>query len=245
MAEERDKLEKLIEKQKGKLKTPGEKEEVQMEQRKPTQEAPPAMPAQQPQMPQQPAQQQQPMQAPAGFSGMQTSIMDQGGAPQMPQQPAQPQQPMKQPQMPQQPAMPQQPQMPEAPEPEEIATLQEPSLPVAQLAYNRTNIEEIESLIESVVEEKWRQAMESFGDINIWKERARTEIVSIKQELLRLMQRFEGMEKAMIGKVSEYDRNVQSIGTEMKAIEKVMQKIMQPLAKNVKELERITKKLKK
>ena len=186
---------------------------------------------------------------PQGFSGMQASMME-GGA--MPQQPAQP---MPQPAAPP-PQMPAQPptgppQMPAAqPEPqkeepeEEMATIQ-PSLPVAQLAYNRTNIEEIESLIESVVEEKWRQAMESFEDFNIWKEKARTEIISVKQELLRLGQRFENMEKAMIGRVHEYDTHVLNIGAEIKAIEKVLQKIMQPLSENIRELDKITKKLKK
>ena len=189
---------------------------------------------------------QQMPQPPAGFSGMQQSIMEEPtGAPQMPAPPMQQQMPQQQ--MPQMPAPPPIP-IPkeEKPEPEEeIATLQEPQLPIAQLAYNRTNIEEIESLIESVVEEKWRQAMQSFEDFNLWKEKARVEIISIKQELLRVEQRFENMEKAMIGKVHDYDKNILNVGAEIKAVEKVLSKILQPLSQNIRELEIITKKLKK
>jgi hypothetical protein len=198
-------------------------------------EMPPQMPQQQ--MP------QQPQGPPEGFQGMQQSMME-GGTPQMPQTMPQPTQQQMQPQMPEPQGPPgMEEELPEA-MPEEIATIGEPSLPVAQLAYNRTNIEEIEALIESVVEEKWRQAMESFQDINLWKEKARTEIISIKQEILRLEQRFENMEKSMIGRVHEYDKNILNVGAEIKAMERVLQKILQPLAKNVKDLENITKKLK-
>lgn len=218
LAEKRDELEKLIEMQKRKV--PGAKPQA-------------AAPAQQPA---------------SEFSGMQSSIME-GPPSEMPQE-MQQEMPAQMPptQTPMQPEPEEYPEEePEMPaEPEEISTFEEaPSLPAAQLAYNRTNIEEIEALIESVVEEKWRQAMESFGDINMWKEKARTEITSIKQEILRLQNRFENLERALIGRVQEYDTHVLNIGAEIKALEKVLQKIMEPLAYNVKELERLTQKLKK
>lgn len=182
--------------------------------------------------------------APAGFSGMQPSIMEDSGempAEQLVQEPA-PQEMQPQPEMIPQEAPP----VEETPMPmQEMATIQEPSMPIAQLAYNRSNIEEIESLIESVVEEKWRQAMEPFGDFNMWKEKVRTEIISIKQELLRTENRFENLEKAIIGKVHEYDTHVLNIGAEIKALDKVFQKIVQPLTENIKELSKITTRLKK
>lgn len=173
----------------------------------------------------------------AGFSSMQPSIMEDSSTAVPEEMNQQPQEQEQQSQM--------MPQMQEAPQQEEMATIQESSMPVAQLAYNRTNIEEIESLIESVVEEKWRLVMEPFGDFNMWKEKVRTEIVSIKQELLRTENRFENLEKAIIGKVHEYDTHVLNIGAEIKALEKVFQKIMQPLTENIKELSKITEKLKK
>jgi hypothetical protein len=231
LAERRDELEKLIEKQK--RRSQPENSGI------PQRESPRVSPA----MPQQPTMPEQ-----SGFSGMQPSMMGEEVA----SQPTMPEQQMPQniptPQQSMQPEMYEQEEAPMQPEmyrQEEMATISEPSFPIAQLAYNRTNIEEIESLIESVVEEKWRQAMESFQDINLWKEKARTEIISIKQELLRLEQRFENMEKSMIGRVHEYDKNILNVGAEIKAMEKVLQKILQPLAKNVRELEIITKRLKK
>lgn len=167
---------------------------------------------------------------------MQPSIMgDSSEASEMPEQP----------QMQEVQEVPQEMPQEEAPQQEEIATIQEQSMPVPQLAYNRSNIEEMESLIESIVEEKWRVAMEPFGDFNMWKERVRTEIISIKQELLRIENRFENLEKGIVGKVHEYDSHVLNIGAELKALEKVFQRIVQPLTENIKELSRITGKLKK
>lgn len=124
-----------------------------------------------------------------------------------------------------------------------------PSAPVypeyAGPSMNRARKDEVEALIEQIMEEKWNELTADVGDISIWKEKVRTEIISIKQELLRIEHRFEEVNKAVVGKVSEYDRSVRTIGTDVKAIEKVLQKILEPLTYNVKELQRVTEKLKK
>ena len=64
-----------------------------------------------------------------------------------------------------------------------------PSQPV-KIDYTPSNIDEIEELVESVVDEKWRSLLENFGDITLWKDKVRTEILSIKQELRRIEARF-------------------------------------------------------
>ncbi|MBU2640105.1 MAG: hypothetical protein KKG75_05385, partial [Nanoarchaeota archaeon] len=55
----------------------------------------------------------------------------------------------------------------------------------------------------------------------------------------------ENLQTAMIGKVETYNKSVTSMGAEMKALSKVMEKIMMPLSMNIKELSRITEKFKK
>jgi len=161
---------------------------------------------------------------------MQPSLMD---APQ-PQQA--PEQPMQQPQA--QPSM----QAPlEMPAPQEYP---EPYPQEQGLDY-RQQIDEIEALIESIIEEKWQSMIANVGDLNLWKQKTRTDIRSIKQEIIRLQTRFENLEKAILGKISSYDQHITNVGTELKAMEKVFQKILQPLTTNIKELQKITKKLKK
>ncbi|MDO8628720.1 MAG: hypothetical protein Q7R56_03125 [Nanoarchaeota archaeon] len=105
--------------------------------------------------------------------------------------------------------------------------------------------DQVQELVESIIQEKWQRMTEEFGDIASWKDRVRTEIVSIKQELLRLETRFDGLQQAVIGKIQDYDRGINDVGVEIKALEKVLERIIHPLTQNVKELSRITEDLKK
>lgn len=104
--------------------------------------------------------------------------------------------------------------------------------------------DEIEALIESIIEEKWQTMVANIGDLNVWKQKTRQDVQSTKQELLRLQARFENLEKAILGKVTEYDKHMVNVSTELKAMEQVFQKILQPLTSNIKELSKITAKLK-
>lgn len=104
--------------------------------------------------------------------------------------------------------------------------------------------EKIEEIAESIIKEKWDDMLKEFGDVNIWKEKTRTDILSIKQELLRTQERFENLQRAILGKVTEYDKDVKDIGTEIKALEKVLEKIIDPLTSNIKDLQRVTDELK-
>ena len=44
-----------------------------------------------------------------------------------------------------------------------------------------------------------------------------------------------------MGKISQYDSNITDVGTEIKAMEKVFQKILPNLTENVNKLDRMTK----
>ena len=119
-----------------------------------------------------------------------------------------------------------------------------PQQPVS-LGYNPTAIDEVEELVESVVEEKWRSFMESFGDIALWKERTRIDLAAVKQELIRIQTRFDNLQKAVLGRIQTYDKNITEVTSEIKALEQVFERILNPLTSNIKELDKITKELKK
>ena len=91
----------------------------------------------------------------------------------------------------------------------------------------------------------WEDFILKIGDINLWKENINNDIESIKQEVLRVQERFSNLQNILIGKVTDYNKNVTEINAEMKALEQVMQKIIEPLSSNVKELGKITSELKK
>ncbi|HZX12653.1 MAG TPA: hypothetical protein VFE88_04325 [Candidatus Nanoarchaeia archaeon] len=108
-------------------------------------------------------------------------------------------------------------------------------------AYDADKIHEI---AEAIVNERWEEFLARVGDLAVWKERAETSILSIKQEIIRINQRFENLQNAVVGKIHEYDQDIKSVHTEMKALEKVFEKITEPLVSNIKELGRITQELK-
>jgi len=110
---------------------------------------------------------------------------------------------------------------------------------------NRQNIEQIEEIAESIIEEKWDELNASVGNLNMWKEKTDAEIEAIKQEILRIRHSFENLNNTIIGRVDEYGKGVTDLGVEIKALNKVMEKIIQPLSSNVKELSMITEKFKK
>lgn len=107
------------------------------------------------------------------------------------------------------------------------------------------NTAEIEEIAESIIDEKWQKMIEEFGDLTAWKDKVNTNIVSIKQEILRMESRIENIQKAIMIKIKDYDRGVTDLTSEIKALEKVLQKIIQPLTTNIKELSKITEELKK
>jgi len=110
-----------------------------------------------------------------------------------------------------------------------------------QMPYQATS----EELVEAIIDEKWQQLISNIGDIELWKSRVTDDIESVKQEILRINQKFETIQSTMIGRVSEYSQSLTTVNTEIKALEQVMQKIIEPLTTNIKELNRITQEMKR
>ncbi len=110
---------------------------------------------------------------------------------------------------------------------------------------SQIDMERVHEIIEAIVSEKWQDVMGSVGNLAVWKEKVNNDIISIKQELVRLEERFEQLQGAVLGRVKDYDEGVRGIHTEMRALEKVFERILEPLTTNIKELNRITQELKK
>ncbi len=123
---------------------------------------------------------------------------------------------------------------------QEYSKYQQPQYQVAP----SVNYDQIQVLVEQVVEEKWKEMMRSVGDIPVFKARVSDDMEAVKQELLRTQKRLEDLQTAVLGKVKEYNEGVLSIGNDMKALEQVFSKIMEPFVTNVKELSKITEELK-
>ena len=53
------------------------------------------------------------------------------------------------------------------------------------------------------------------------------------------------LQQALVGKIGEYDQNILNVGMEIKAMEKVFQKVLPQFTENVNELSRVTQSIKK
>ena len=122
-----------------------------------------------------------------------------------------------------------------------------PSSPYQQFASPQPqySYEEIQSLVEEVIDERWKEFLSTIGDITVWKSQIGDDQEAVKQEILRMQSRIDNLQSAVLGKVEEYSGGIKEIGLEMKALEKVFEKILEPLSSNIKELNKITEQMRK
>ncbi|MBI2133689.1 hypothetical protein HYU11_03330 [Candidatus Woesearchaeota archaeon] len=105
--------------------------------------------------------------------------------------------------------------------------------------------EKIEEMAEAIIEEKWNDLLKDINKIVEWKNTMESNMKALEQRQTELKQSFDNLQKAVLSKISDYDQNITNVGTELKALEKVFQKILPTFTENVNELSRTVKELKK
>ncbi|MBW2983881.1 hypothetical protein KY361_02100 [Candidatus Woesearchaeota archaeon] len=103
--------------------------------------------------------------------------------------------------------------------------------------------EQIEEIAESIIHEKWEDLLKSLNKLNEWKTKTETDIGKMQGDIDNLKQTFDNLHKGVLGKIGEYDKNLSMVGTEIKAMEKVFQKVLPTFTENVNKLDRLTKKV--
>ena len=120
------------------------------------------------------------------------------------------------------------------------------SLPMEAAPQTQDYAEErIEELVEAIIDEKWAELVKNINKVIEWKNKVEAQISSMEQELKDVKDSFGELHKAMIGKISEYDKNIVGVSTELKAMGKVFEKVLPAFTENVDELSRITRNIKK
>ena len=56
-----------------------------------------------------------------------------------------------------------------------------------------------------------------------------------------MKERFDSLHKGVLGKITEYDQNLTTVGSEIKAMEMAFQKILPNFIENISKLDRIVK----
>lgn len=103
------------------------------------------------------------------------------------------------------------------------------------------NKEQIEEIAEAIIDEKWKEFEEDVRVIINWKEKTEIRMNQLAQQIKDVTDSVNNLQKSIVNKISQYDRNLTDVGTEIKAMEKVFQKVLPSLTENVNKLERIAK----
>ncbi len=74
-----------------------------------------------------------------------------------------------------------------------------------------------------------------------WKERTDGELKKMQQEMADLKERFASLHNGVLGKITEYDKNLANVGSEIKSMEMAFQKILPNFIENINKLDRIVK----
>ncbi len=104
---------------------------------------------------------------------------------------------------------------------------------------------QIEEIAEAIIDEKWNELVKHVNKIVQWKQEMEGSIHALEARFSDLKQSFESLQQGLVTKVDEYDRNISNVGSEIKAMEKVFEKVLPELTNNVNELSRITRNQKK
>lgn len=105
--------------------------------------------------------------------------------------------------------------------------------------------ERIEEIAEGLIDEKWDELIVEVKKVITWKEKVEEENHKLKADVSKLKEDFKTLHQAVLGKVEEYDRRMQDVGTELKAVGKVFKDVVPVFTDNVKELRDITSHIKK
>jgi DNA-binding transcriptional MerR regulator len=101
----------------------------------------------------------------------------------------------------------------------------------------------IEEYVETIIDEKWTELEKDIQKIIDWKNRSEQRMNELSTQVADLKQRFEKLQDTVLGKVGEYDRTMQDVGADLKAMERVFSKVLPNFTENVKQLGEITERL--
>ncbi len=130
--------------------------------------------------------------------------------------------------------------MPREELPPEAPLMQTQEYPAERPRYEQST----EAIVESIIEEKWKVVQKEITRMTELKDQINTRMTRMEQQLKDLKGDLDGLHKAIIARVGQYDKTLSEVGTEIKAMEKVFKEVLPEMTGSIQELSKLTKKLK-
>ena len=135
--------------------------------------------------------------------------------------------------------------LPEIELPGEPKLSEGPELPKPEPVQISAGKDNIERLLEQIIEEKWKGVTNKLDAIENWKAGIDAKMEAIDKGIASLNNRIDKVQTSAASKVDEYDRTMQDVQTEMKALEKIMGKLIPSMTDTIKELREIAEETKR
>ncbi len=101
--------------------------------------------------------------------------------------------------------------------------------------------ERIQEVAEAIIDEKWDEMAKDIRKVIEWKEKSEDRLAKIEQQIIDMRISMDSLTKSIMSKITAYDQNIVDVGVEVKAMEKVFQKVLPNLTESVNKLDRMTK----
>jgi DNA-binding transcriptional MerR regulator len=101
--------------------------------------------------------------------------------------------------------------------------------------------ERIEEIAEAIIDEKWQELVKDVKKVIEWKDTVESRLDHLEQMIKDLKSSMDNMQRGIFGKIQDYDKSINDVGTEIKAMERVFQKVLPSLTESINRLDRISK----
>ncbi len=109
-----------------------------------------------------------------------------------------------------------------------------------QESYTTSSDERIEEIAEAIIDEKWQELVKDVKKVIEWKDTVESRLDRLEQMMKDLKSSTDNMQRGIFGKISDYDKSINDVGTEIKAMEKVFQKVLPSLTESINRLDRMS-----
>ncbi len=101
------------------------------------------------------------------------------------------------------------------------------------------SVEEIERILEEIVDERWKNVTNKINEYNTTNVKQEERINALEKRVNELSKRVDEISNAVMIKVDEYNKTMDDVNVEIKALEKVMEKLVPSMAEQIKELKSV------
>jgi ElaB/YqjD/DUF883 family membrane-anchored ribosome-binding protein len=109
---------------------------------------------------------------------------------------------------------------------------------------SQDDLSQIEDLIESIMEEKWKEVEGNILKMLEWKNKTQTTLEQMQQQITDINEDVKSLQQAIVGKVGEYDKNMLNVSAQLSAMEKAFSQVLPTFVENIHELDKITSRIK-